>query len=93
MSHLLIPSPDGIDRELRRIVVDPDADPAAVGADVVDAIGDHLAKDPVLEVVIVDLQRFPFGPVIAAGILEIADQFLTPWYRPRSPAVPPPETL
>jgi len=71
-----MPATDGVDREFGRVVVDADADQASIGGDVVDPVGHDLAKLLVGEVVDVDRLRAALRPVIAARVLEIADQFL-----------------
>ena len=55
-------------------MVDPQTDIALVGADVVNSKGDELAQFRILEVVSVDLDRLALGPIVAAAILEFADQ-------------------
>jgi hypothetical protein len=57
-------------------VVDPYADPAGVGRQIIDAIGRDFPKELVLEILGADLLGLTFGSPFAAGILEIADQFL-----------------
>ena len=62
--------------ELGRVAGDPDADAAGVGADVIDAVGHHLAELLVLEVVHLDATWIALRPIVAAAILEVADQLL-----------------
>ena len=57
-------------------MVDSEADVAEIGADVVDSLGDELAQFLVLEIVGVDLDRLAPRPIIAAAVLEFAEQFL-----------------
>src|SRR4051794_26733613 len=64
--------------ELGRVVVDPDADPALIPIQVVDALRDHLAQPLVREILGTDLLRPTARPPLAAGIAEIPDQFLLP---------------
>ena len=49
------------------IVIDPEADIAEVGADVVDPVGDDLAQFLILEIVGVDLDRLALRPLVAAA--------------------------
>src|SRR5476649_2316814 len=71
-----MPAANRIDRELRRVVVDAKTNPAGIGCHVIDAIGRHLAKGLVDEVMHVDRIGTSRGAVIAAAILVLADQFL-----------------
>ena len=64
------------DGERGGVVVDTDRDPAGVGRDVVDAIGDGLAQVLVGEVVDVDAFGLTHGLVLASAVLELPDQFL-----------------
>ena len=57
-------------------MVDAKADIATVGANVVDAIRNHLAEFLVLEVVGIHLDWLAFRSIIATGILELANQLL-----------------
>src|SRR5208282_2230328 len=47
-AHLVEPQPRGIDGKLCRVVVDAETDIATIGADVVDAVRNHLAEILVL---------------------------------------------
>src|SRR4051794_7803902 len=71
-----MPGPDGVDRELGRVMVDAQADPAAVIDRIVDPVGRHLAQGLVREVMPVDGLGRAFRPVVAAAVLEGANQFL-----------------
>src|SRR5208337_1159553 len=73
-AHAREPRADGLDRELRGIAGDADADEAGVGRHVVDAVRHDLAQILVLEVVHVDAQRIALRPIVGATILEVADQ-------------------
>ena len=75
-TDLLDPVSNGVDGELPGVVVDPQTDIAEVGADVVDSIGDDLAKRLVLEIVDVDLGGLTLWSIVAAAVLEFAEQFL-----------------
>src|SRR5271167_1992420 len=57
-------------------MVDSKADVAVVGADVVDPVGDDFAEFLVLEIVSVDLDRPTLRAIVAAAVLELAEQFL-----------------
>src|SRR5271170_4964067 len=74
--HPIEPAPNAVDGELPGIVIDPQADIAEVGADVVDPVRDYLAQFLVLEIMGIDLDRLALWPVVAAAVLEFADQFL-----------------
>ena len=73
-AHPIQPEANAVDGELSGVMVDPQTDIALVGADVVDSKGDDLAQFRILEVVSVDLDRLALGPIVAAAILEFADQ-------------------
>src|SRR4249920_75654 len=83
-AHQLPPATDRIDCEAGGVVVDADADPAGVLADVVNPVrhGAALAADE--EVVDPHFLRLALRTPFAAGVLEVADP--SSWYRPRSPA-------
>ena len=72
--HAVQPLPDRGDSELCRIARDPDADPACIGADVVHAIGRHLAEFLVLEVVHLHASRIALGPIVSTAVAIVADQ-------------------
>src|SRR3954462_7568856 len=65
-----MPGPDGVDRELGRVMVDAQAHPAAVVQRIVDPVRRHLAQGLVREVVHVDRLGRAFRPVVAAAVLE-----------------------
>ena len=65
-----------MDRECRGIMVDPDAHPAGVGRQVVDAVRRHLAEFLVDKVMHFDLIGTARGAVVTAAVLVFADQFL-----------------
>jgi PKD repeat protein len=75
-THTCPPATDAVGGELRRVVVNADADPSLVIADVVDAIGDHLAQCLIHKVMHPDRLRLALGPPLPPVILEITDQFL-----------------
>src|ERR1700733_7098818 len=70
------PEPNAVDGELPGVMVDSKADVAVVGADVVDPVGDDFAQFLVLEIVGVDLDRPTLRAIVAAAVLELAEQFL-----------------
>src|SRR6202167_4975847 len=70
------PEPNAVDGELLGIMVDSKADVAVVGANVVDPVGDDFAQFLVLEIVGVDLDRPTLRAIVAAAVLELAEQFL-----------------
>ena len=57
-------------------MVDSKAEIAVVGADVVDPVGDDLAEFLVFKIVGVDLDRPALRAIVAAAVLELAEQFL-----------------
>src|SRR6204780_140534 len=57
-------------------MVDSKADVAVFGANVVDPVGDDFAQFLVLEIVGVDLDRPTLRAIVAAAVLELAEQFL-----------------
>jgi hypothetical protein len=57
-------------------MIDADAHPPSIGGDVIDPIGHRPTKLLDEEIVDLNLFRSAFRPPLAAGILEIADQFL-----------------
>ena len=73
-AHGLMPAADRIDCERRRVMVDPDADPARVRGDVVDAVRRDLAEFLVDEVMHFHLIGAAGGAVVAAAVLVLADQ-------------------
>ena len=73
-AEVLPPADDRVDRELGGIAGDPDADPALVRGQVVDAVRDRVPELLVLEVMTADLDRPALGLKLAADRLEIADQ-------------------
>jgi len=77
-THVLPPAADGIDRKAGRVVVNPDADPAFIAAQIVDAVGNRSAVPGIAneKVVHADAVGFALAPPGAAAILEIAHQLL-----------------
>ena len=65
-----------MNRERRGVVVDADGDPASVGSQIIDSIGHGAAKFFDQEVVHAHFFRIASRTPFAAGVLEIADQFL-----------------
>ena len=70
------PAADGLNGELRGVVVGAHVDPAGVGRHVVDAVRDGLAEVLVGEVVHVDLLGLAAGPPFPATVLVPPDQLL-----------------
>jgi hypothetical protein len=70
--HLPPPSPQRLDSELGRVVIDPDTDPARVGRLVVDAVGDGFAQVLVFEIVDLHFLGTTLGPPLTATIAELA---------------------
>src|SRR3989304_10360550 len=71
-AHRLPPAADGVDRKARGVVVDADADPAGVLADVVDPIGHGAAKRRDQEVVHAHRLGLATRAPFATAVLEIA---------------------
>src|ERR1700736_5313014 len=75
-THQLPPATDGVDGKARRVVIDANADPTGVLADVVNAIGHSPALIAEKEVGPPPFLGLADWPPFAAGVLEVADQFL-----------------
>src|SRR6266511_2515093 len=77
-THVLPPPANRVDRKARGVVVDPDADPAFVAAQIVHAVGNRLPVPGIAndEVMHANAVRLALSSPCATGILEIADQFL-----------------
>ena len=56
-------------------MIHSDADPAAIPAQVIDAVGGHLPQLLAREIVDADLFRFSFRPPLPPVVLELAHQF------------------
>src|SRR6202142_1001654 len=76
MADVLPPSADRLNREGRRVVVDPDADPARVGGEIINSVRHGAAELLDQEIVHAHFLRVALLAPLAAGVLEIADQFL-----------------
>src|SRR5262249_36882141 len=76
LAHGSPPLCDGLDSELRRVVIGPDVDPASVAGQVVDAVWNHLAERGVDEVVDANWYGLPFGLPFSATVLEFAHKLL-----------------
>src|ERR1035438_6019760 len=76
LAHLLPPAPHRGDGEFGRVGAHADTDPALVGGHVVDPKRRGAAQFLVHEIVDLDLLGLALGPILAAGVLELADQFL-----------------
>ena len=72
----LDPAADRVDRELGRVAGDAETDPASIGAHIVHAVRHDLAQLLVDKIMRVDAMRIALGPIIAAAVLEVADQLL-----------------
>src|SRR5271166_6478419 len=75
-ANLLPPSADRVNREGRRVVVDPDVDPARVCGQILNAIRHGATEFLDQEIVHAHFFRIALLAPLAAGVLEIADQFL-----------------
>ncbi len=76
MADVLPPWADRLNREGRRIVVDPDADTAGVGGEIINSVRHGAAELLDQEIVHAHFLRVALHAPLAAGVLEIADQFL-----------------
>src|SRR5262249_7941701 len=74
-AHVPPPSAYRLYCKLGRVMIDPHADPAAVGRLVIDAIGNDLAHHLVGKVMDVDLFGLPGQVPLAAAITELAHEF------------------
>ena len=75
-AHALPPAADAFDGEGGGVVIDADADPALVGGDVVDAVGNGPAVGRDHEVVHAHFLGLALGAQLPAGVPEIANQLL-----------------
>ena len=75
-ADLLPPAPDAVDGEGCRVVVDTEIDPAVVGGQVIDPVGDGAAQFRDQEVVGPNLFGIAARAPFAARVLEVPDQFL-----------------
>src|SRR5262249_13115614 len=76
--HLLPPPANRMAGKASGVVVNPDADPAFIAAQIVHAIGNRFSVTGIAndEVVHADAVGFTGAPPSAAAILEVADQLL-----------------
>ena len=75
-AHACPPATDTVGGEVRRVVVDPDADPALIIANIVNAVGNHLPQRLVCKVMYSDRLGLALRAPLAPCVLEIPDQFL-----------------
>ena len=72
-----VPSPsNALDGEGCGVMIDPHADPAGIGGDVVDAVGHDLAELRDLEVMHPHLLGIALGPQFPTTVLEVANKLL-----------------
>ena len=76
MADVLPPSADRLNREGGRVIVDPHTDPARVGGQIINSIRHGAAKLLDQEIVHAHFLWVALLAPLAAGVLEIADQFL-----------------
>ena len=74
--HLFPPAPDTHTGELGGVVVDANADPALVAAQIIDSLGDRLTQPLVRKVLGTDLLRPATAMPLPPGIAKIPDVFL-----------------
>ena len=70
------PAPDGFDRTLGGVVIDPHTDPAAMLRGIVHPIGTNLAQPLVWKIVGPYAFRLPLGLVVPSAIGKRAHEFL-----------------
>ena len=75
-AHAPPPAADAFDGEGGGVVIEADTDPALVGGDVVDAVGNGLAISHDHEVVHAHLFGLALGSQLTAGVPEVANQLL-----------------
>src|ERR1039457_1017523 len=75
LPHGSPPAANALDRELCRVMVHADTDPAGIEADVVDSVGSGMAEFRNREIVDAHLYRLPFRAQFPAAVFEIAHQF------------------
>src|SRR5208283_580150 len=75
-ADVLPPSADRLNREGRRVVVDPDVDPARVSGQIINSIRHGATELLDQEIVHAHFFRIALFAPLAAGVLEIADQLL-----------------
>src|SRR5208337_1690491 len=75
-THRLPPAANSVDRKSRRIMIDPDADPADILARVVDAIRNSLALFRVDEIVNLDFLWRSLGEPLTPVVFVVSDEFL-----------------
>src|SRR6266702_2743846 len=76
LAHMPPPAPDGFNRKLGGVVIDPHTDPAAIVRWIVHPIGTNLAQLLVRKIVGLDAFRLPFGLVVPSSIGKLAHAFL-----------------
>src|ERR687883_2018298 len=76
IAELVPPRADRVYGEGRRVMVNPDADPAGVGGEVRDTIGHRPAEFLDQEVMHAHGLGIPARAPLPAGILEVSDQLL-----------------
>ena len=75
-SHEFAPAANGVYRKFGSVVIDADADPADICADVIDSIRSDFAEFLVDEVMNLDLVGTTFWAIVAARVLVRADGLL-----------------
>ena len=68
LAHMPPPAPDGFDRTLGGVVIDPHTDPASIVRRIVHTIGTNLAQMLVRKIVCPDSLRLPLGLVVPPPI-------------------------
>ena len=73
-AHVLPPGQDTVDGKIRRVVVNPHADPTAVLPDIIDSVGNDLAQLLVFKVVHQGFFGLALRLPLPASVFEIPDQ-------------------
>jgi len=74
-AHLIPPVANRLDGKRRRVVIDPNADPAFIGSQVIDAVRDRVTRLRVFKIVNAHVDRVAFGSPTTPFLLEIPNQF------------------
>src|SRR6266702_7176173 len=76
LAHMPPPAPDGFNRKLGGVVIDPHTDPAAIVRWIVHPIGTNLAQLLVRKIVGTYAFRLPSGLIVPSAIGKRAHEFL-----------------
>src|SRR5207245_5156520 len=73
LAHMPPPAPDGCNRTLGGVVIDPHTDPAAIMRRIVHSIGTNLAQLLVRKIVVPYAFRLPLGLLVPSAIVKRAN--------------------